>query len=815
MFERLNPENSACRGKNASPWLALKTRIPPLSRTRVLQGRRQNNWHAGLCFIALLLGPAALSSQGSIQILDCRVSSRLITPNLPSSVIDIVSSSGGLILGVVNTSSGPSTDPLDQIVFSVNAVDGTVSVLGRIEFMNPESSDLYRIDAGPGGAFGSKFYITDWIASGYGGGLARADRLNADLSSPEVIYADSPGLHTPTSNIEFSSAGVFGEFAYLGAQVSGYPEYASIMRFNSVVPNTPAVWATVPTVRDYRGFAFGVGQGWGTDLYAACSTELNGFDDAPGQIRIFNADAQGEFAGSQVFISEESDSLEFGVNILFDRVGTFDHELIYLQADGLLLRVDTLAGVTPLASGVKAVTQLATGELVVVEGQSMYTIGRPEPTFSSSEMAATQFVPGALPDQLTALNTNPPPPNSPDWSPLELDQRHADLHQRSSFTCGVNNLGEIFDFGPAAVVLPSPPADVRNNGRTSNTEIAVFAERVAEHVSNTIEVDFAEPGLYNMNNPPPSAQPTVSEGRLLTSHLIHFDTVDSASEELQGWVIFDTEVIGVAFLGQTLNDSDDELGVVGTLYPSGTARAWEIGGPDGWIELSSNRRRLDFRARVHTALDQIRVLTEAGPADPLDEPFVDAFDYIDGADEVSLSNCESAWYRFTFDLPANFANAYLSGVANVDQFGVAYLNGYRLTAEILASDPDNLGIDRTDAEGLSLLSSPTRDWFSTPCGDDSMFLPIENELIFGVLHTGPSPTGLEFEATVSFDYLLGDMNCDGHVDGRDIAPFTLAILDAAAYEATYPDCGIDYGDVNLDGSVDELDISGFVALLLE
>ncbi|MCG3125319.1 MAG: hypothetical protein CHACPFDD_00137 [Phycisphaerae bacterium] len=62
-------------------------------------------------------------------------------------------------------------------------------------------------------------------------------------------------------------------------------------------------------------------------------------------------------------------------------------------------------------------------------------------------------------------------------------------------------------------------------------------------------------------------------------------------------------------------------------------------------------------------------------------------------------------------------------------------------------------------------------------------------------------------------YPLGDMNCDGSVNGFDIDGFTLALTDPAGYASTYPDCDINLGDTNSDGSVNGFDIDEFVAIL--
>ena len=59
----------------------------------------------------------------------------------------------------------------------------------------------------------------------------------------------------------------------------------------------------------------------------------------------------------------------------------------------------------------------------------------------------------------------------------------------------------------------------------------------------------------------------------------------------------------------------------------------------------------------------------------------------------------------------------------------------------------------------------------------------------------------------------GDMNCDGLVDGLDVAPFVLAIIDPAAYAAGY-NCDLIRGDMNDDGVVDVGDLGPFLDTLL-
>ncbi|OWY72739.1 hypothetical protein B7486_05050 [cyanobacterium TDX16] len=65
-----------------------------------------------------------------------------------------------------------------------------------------------------------------------------------------------------------------------------------------------------------------------------------------------------------------------------------------------------------------------------------------------------------------------------------------------------------------------------------------------------------------------------------------------------------------------------------------------------------------------------------------------------------------------------------------------------------------------------------------------------------------------------FSASLGDMNCDGTVNGVDIKPFVLAISDPKGYATEYPACEIRNGDVSGDILIDESDIAPFAERLL-
>jgi len=62
-------------------------------------------------------------------------------------------------------------------------------------------------------------------------------------------------------------------------------------------------------------------------------------------------------------------------------------------------------------------------------------------------------------------------------------------------------------------------------------------------------------------------------------------------------------------------------------------------------------------------------------------------------------------------------------------------------------------------------------------------------------------------------WIVGDMNCDDHVDFGDINWFVMALSQPGVYLELQPTCRILNGDINDDGQLDFGDINPFVALL--
>jgi hypothetical protein len=57
------------------------------------------------------------------------------------------------------------------------------------------------------------------------------------------------------------------------------------------------------------------------------------------------------------------------------------------------------------------------------------------------------------------------------------------------------------------------------------------------------------------------------------------------------------------------------------------------------------------------------------------------------------------------------------------------------------------------------------------------------------------------------------LDCDGALNGFDIAPFVLAMISVTEYQAAYPGCNLDNVDMNCDGAIDGFDIDPFVLVI--
>ena len=129
----------------------------------------------------------------------------------------------------------------------------------------------------------------------------------------------------------------------------------------------------------------------------------------------------------------------------------------------------------------------------------------------------------------------------------------------------------------------------------------------------------------------------------------------------------------------------------------------------------------------------------------------------------------------------------------------------------------------------SLSAGYAVDWYTVDSGGDMWCTGGEFELSgsIGQPDAGPVMTGGDFTLVGGFwpavavepAYGLGDLNCDGSLNGLDIDPFVLVLTattpDYPEYYAQHPDCIHMLADCNNDGSINGLDIDPFVVILTE
>lgn len=184
------------------------------------------------------------------------------------------------------------------------------------------------------------------------------------------------------------------------------------------------------------------------------------------------------------------------------------------------------------------------------------------------------------------------------------------------------------------------------------------------------------------------------------------------------------------------------------------------------------------------------------PCDPdLGLPYVDSETFLIGADEWTLDNCGSAFYRVRFDLPPAVDNSAVLGAVNADDLGVVYVNGVAVSPKLTLDDVANLGTDRLEL-GRRLIGWPSADPVAEASVPD-LLVGGSNEIVVAVCSDASEsePAGVEFDLVVQYD-CLADWNANGTVDTQDFTDFlnSWAALDPEA-------------DLNRDGTTDTRDIS--------
>jgi hypothetical protein len=123
------------------------------------------------------------------------------------------------------------------------------------------------------------------------------------------------------------------------------------------------------------------------------------------------------------------------------------------------------------------------------------------------------------------------------------------------------------------------------------------------------------------------------------------------------------------------------------------------------------------------------------------------------------------------------------------------------------------------------LSGQTRSriaHFDSESGNLSLWAPVINDIVWrmavadGTLYaTGEfDEVGGEPIWRLAAFEMLGDMNCDGLLNGADIQPYVLALIDPLSYSAAYTCCQSKRADMDQNGAADLGDVSSFVDALI-
>ncbi|MFN3166103.1 MAG: hypothetical protein ACE37H_03460 [Phycisphaeraceae bacterium] len=175
-----------------------------------------------------------------------------------------------------------------------------------------------------------------------------------------------------------------------------------------------------------------------------------------------------------------------------------------------------------------------------------------------------------------------------------------------------------------ALFNPAIHPDLRAGHAELNT-IQLFPERTAVRLLSDTAVTLAEPGEYNAFAGLSSLLPA---GVLLDSYFIHADPLGQPageqSQRYQATIRFDRPILAVIATSEHLKQSHAALGLPGLRYGSADAASR----PDGFdpsgleassatglrdrVEISEDRRTLTLELFSGEAIDQLRVLVEAG-----------------------------------------------------------------------------------------------------------------------------------------------------------------------------------------------------------
>ncbi len=171
-----------------------------------------------------------------------------------------------------------------------------------------------------------------------------------------------------------------------------------------------------------------------------------------------------------------------------------------------------------------------------------------------------------------------------------------------------------------AVVVSPAPSDLREGATESNTAILAIHELQDVLLSQSLPLNITIPGTSPFGGSANLSPGSLPAGSRVSSYLIHFDSLTNNSVAASGSITFDSAILGIVALSDTLHATNGLVGLPGVMYPQGDLRGFELvqqpGGSGGGLDsltLSADRRTVSFDLQNVEAVDQMRLITAIVP----------------------------------------------------------------------------------------------------------------------------------------------------------------------------------------------------------
>ena len=171
-----------------------------------------------------------------------------------------------------------------------------------------------------------------------------------------------------------------------------------------------------------------------------------------------------------------------------------------------------------------------------------------------------------------------------------------------------------------AMTVIAAPSSVVQGSLESNTAQFLFQEQSGLTLGSSLAVDITTAGTFtSMASLTPGF---IAAGTVVDSYLVHAEAVNVGAASYMGSVTFNSAILGVIVLSQSLDQTDAILGRAGTLYPVAGAepsRGLELGSALPFDTISVSGQTITLTDAVNGAQDEIRIIT-ATPVSTVPEP---------------------------------------------------------------------------------------------------------------------------------------------------------------------------------------------------